>query len=357
MSARAIHTVPPPLPQPASQSPLSWIPWKIVVVASILAGLLIFAEYKWLRGWQQARSISWANEQVEEKIAAARVLLTEQHWDEAIRQLEDALDLEGATNRDAVHPAWEEARRGQAETWLDAAGIALAHRHPDDALRLLRAYLAHPQAGHLDRARLLREELERALSDDEAGRLLGSVSDEALTVFGARGQLTVEDGMQTAATKALFQQTLRRNLPAEQSRRAAQREVARLTAARRSAEHARRIARLRATPAFHSLSTFLVQTQEQFRDQQHLASRQNVELVKLFQELGVTDAAEQEQIRTDLLGRQSPAAIREQIERKRGEVKQAYRQEPDFNRVDAELFDQLVDQEVDNALKMLRGSG
>jgi hypothetical protein len=357
MSAPAVHSIPPPLPQWASQRPLSWIPWKIVLVTLILAALVILAEYRWLRGRQQARSIAWANEQVEDKIAAARVLLTEQYWDEAIRQLEDALDLEEATNRDTVRPVWEEARRGQAETLLDAAGIALAHRHSDDALRLLRVYLAHPQAGHVDRARLLRQELERALSDDEAGRLLGSLSDEALTVFAERGQLTVDDGLHKGATKVLFQETLRRNLPAEQRKREAQREVARLTAERHAAEHARRIARLRATPAFHSLSTFLVQTQEQFRDQQHLASRQNVELSELFQEFGVTDAAEQEQIRTDLLGRQSPAAVREQIERKRAEVKQAYRKEPEFNRVDAELFDQLVDQDVDQALKILNEPG
>jgi hypothetical protein len=136
-------------------------------------------------------------------------------------------------------------------------------------------------------------------------------------------------------------------------RREAQREVARLTAKRQAAEHARRIARLRATPAFHSLASFLARTLEELRDQQQLASRQEAELRVLFRQLGVTDPAEQEQIRTDLLDRRTPADLREQIESKRAEVKRAYRSEPQFNRADGELFDQLVDQEVDKLLKKL----
>src|SRR5262249_40516200 len=152
-----------------------------------------------------------------------------------------------------------------------------------DALRLLRVYLAHPQAGHLDRARLLRDELERALSDDEAAQLLSALSDEGLAVFAERGQLTVDDGMHTTATRAIFQQTLKRNVAVEWRKREAQHEVARLAAERRATERAGRIARLRDTPAFHSLSTFLAQTQEQLRDQQQLASQQDLEFRKLFQ--------------------------------------------------------------------------
>ena len=326
---------------------------RLIIVTLVLAALTIAAECTWLRGRQQAQRIACANGQVEEKIAAARVHLREQHWNDAIRMLEDALDLEGATNRDAVNPVLEEARRGQAETLLDAAGVALAHRHTNDALRLLRAYLAHPQAGNLDRARLLRDDLERALSDDEAARLLALLSDEALTVFAEQGQLTADDGLHTMAAHALFQQTLRRNIAKEMRKREAQREVARMTAERRAAERAQRIAHLRNKPAFHSLSSFLAQTRQQLRDQQQLAAQQETELRRLFQALGVNDAAEQEQIRADLLDRPTPAAIREQIERKRAEVKRAYRKEPEFNRADAELFDQLVDREVDEFLKIL----
>jgi hypothetical protein len=326
------------------------IPWKIVVPSLVLAALLIFAEYTWLREHQQAKRIARANQLVEDKIATARGYLREQHWNEAIRELGCALEVEGATNGDTVHPLLEEARRGQAEALLDAAGIALSYGRLEDAQRLLRAYLAHPQAVRLDQARLLRDDLERALSDEEAARLLARLSDEALRIFADKGQLTVDDGLHTEAARFFFQETLRRNMAKETRRREAQREVARLTAERQAAEHARRIARLRATPAFHSLSSFLSRTREQLRDQQQLASRQEAELRVLFQQFGVKDPAEQEQIRADLLDRRTPADLREQIERKRTEVKRAYRNEPQFNRADGKLFDQLVDQEVDKFL-------
>src|SRR5262249_10760383 len=170
------HMVPPPLPQPAPCQPQSRIPCKIVVGTMVFAALLMFAEYRWLRGRQQAGKITLANQQVEDKIAAARVHLAEQHWDKAIRLLEEAREVEEATNREAGVLVLEEARRGQAESLLNAAGIALAHRRTEDALRLLRAYLAHPQAGHLDRARLLRDGIERALSHAAAAQLLRQLS-------------------------------------------------------------------------------------------------------------------------------------------------------------------------------------
>lgn len=327
--------------------------WKFVAVTLAVAVLFLAAEFVWLRSRQEAQQIAQANGQVEAKIAAARVHMREQHWNEAIRELEDALDVEAATNRDAVDLVLEEARRGQAETLLEAVGIALAHKRPDDALHLLRLYLAHPQASHLHGARRIRDDLERALSDEEAARLLARMSDEALTVFADKGELTVEDGLHTEAAHPLFQETLRRNVAKEIRKRAAQREVTRLTAERRDAERARRIDHLRNSPAFHSLSSFLVQTLQQYRDRQRLAAQQEAELRGLFRQLGVNNAAEQEQLRADLLDRPTPAGIREQIERKRTEVKRAYRNESTFNRTDGELFDQLVDYEVDRLLKML----
>ncbi|HEY7331046.1 MAG TPA: hypothetical protein VH592_25640 [Gemmataceae bacterium] len=331
-------------------------PIRIFLPAAVLFALVILAECFWLRSRQQAQHIAWANERVEERIATARGHLSEQHWNEAIRELEDALDVEEATNHDAIRSVLEAAQSGQAEALLNSADNALAHRHPNEALRLLRAYLAHPRAGNLDRARLLRDDLQRAFSDDEATQLLASLSDEALKVFAETGQLTVHDEMHTEAARFFFQDTLRRNLAKEIRKREAHREVARLSEERRAAEQVRRIARLRAVPAFLSLSTFLRRIQEQVRDQQQLFSRQEAELADLFQALGVKSAAEREQYRADLLERQNPADMREQIERKRADVKHSYRSEPGFNRADGELFDQLVDQEVDTILKALPSS-
>ncbi len=332
------------------------IPWKIVVPSFVLATLLIFTEYSWLRNCRQSRRMARANELVEEKIATARGHLGTQHYTEAIRELEDALDMEDATNGDIVYPWLEEARRGQAEGLFDAAEIALAHRRLDDVQRLLRAYLAHSQARRLDRARLLADDLQRALSDDEAAGLLARLSDEELSVFAEKGQLTVEDGLHTEAGRLMFQETLRRNVAKEVRKRAAQREVARLTAKRQAAERAQRIARLRCSPPFQSLTTFLARTLEEFRQQQQRSSRQESELQTLFKQLGVNRPEEQQQIRADLLDREPPASIREQIERKREAVKRHFRNQPHYNPADAELFDRLVDQEVDKSLTMLPSS-
>jgi hypothetical protein len=336
-----------------SPQPRSWLSWKILAITMALAVLLIIAECVWLRGHQHARKVAWANARVEDQIGAARLRISEQRWDAAIRLLEDALDVEAATNRVEIGRILAEARRGQAASILEAAGIALAHRRTDDALRLLRAYLALPHAEHLERARLMREDIEHALSDDEAAHLLEGLSDEALTVFQEKGQLTEDDGLHTSATHAIFLDTLRRNVGKEVQKREARREVARLTEQRRAAEQARRIARLRATAAFHSLTAFLTRTQEQSRAQEQIAQRQEAELGELFQQLGVNDAAEQQKFRVDFLSTDEPPNIREQLEHKRAEVKRDYRDSVEALPADRELFDQLVDQEVDAFLKML----
>jgi hypothetical protein len=332
------------------------VPWKIAVPSLALAALLIVAEYAWLRECRQVRRTTRANELVEEKLATARGYLREQHWNEAIHELEIALEVEDATNGDVVYPLLKEARHGQAEALLEAACIALEYRRLDDTKFLLRAYLAHPQASRTGRARLLSEDLKRALSNEEAARLLARLSDEELSVFAEKGQFTVDDGLHTEATRFFFHKTLRRNLAKELRKRQAQREVARLAAERRAAERAQRIARLRTSPAFHSLTTFLARTVEQLRDQHQIASRQEAELQALFQQLGVTKAAEQKQIRNDLLDRQSPDDIRDQVECKRAEVKRAYRNDPQFAPADGDLFDQIVDEEVDTFLKPLPSS-
>jgi hypothetical protein len=192
----------------------------------------------------------------------------------------------------------------------------------------------------------LRDDLAHAVSDDEASHLLARLSDEALGVFEKRGQLVEEDGLRTATAREIFKDTLRRNLARELRKREARREIERLEAGRRAAEHAGRIARLRDTPPFRDLSAFVARTLEQARD------RQEADLDQLFQQLGVNDPAEQAKIRADLRGDNDRVAA---VNRKRAEVKRAYRASSHFNAPDAELFDQLVDQELDKLLKMLQG--
>lgn len=347
MYNRMILSVPPLVPRSPSFG------WRPVTGVSLLALVLLVSEYCWLRARREAAAMAQANEGVADKIATARAHLALQHWDEAIHHLEDALAMEKATNRDEARPVLAQARQGQADALLDAAGSAILRKDSARAFRLLRAYLAHPSAADPDRARRLREDLERATSDDEAVQMLEHLSDEALEIFARRGQLTEDDGLHTVGARAIFQDTLRRHLPKELRKRAAQREIERLAAERRAAQRARQIARLRQTPAFRSLSAFAAQTLAQLREQEQSAQQQETALALLFQQFRVNDPAEQRAIRADLLERGDRNDLAKSVDRKRAEVKRAYRSSPEYDAADHGLFDQLVDRELDNLLTAL----
>jgi hypothetical protein len=327
----------------------------IIVFALLAASLGV--EISWLHQRREGRAVAWANQRILQEIAAARVDMAERHWNKAVDRLERALDEAYASNRDALYPVMEEAKRGQAETLLQGAEIALAHQKEADAQKLLGDYLAHPQASHRERAEQLRDELKRALSDDEALRFLARLSDEALTVFVERGQLTQDDGLHTNAAHLLFSETLRKNTAKELQRRQAQREVARLTEERRAAERERRRDRLKQTSAFRSLSAFLARMEDQVRAQRLQMEQREQELSRLFEILEVRDTAEQQRFRADLLDGESPVAIREQVERRRGECKRAFHNAPESTPADRELFDLLVDETVDHFLKTSQASG
>jgi hypothetical protein len=325
-------------------------PSRIVIIVSLLLVAVLAAEYVWLSARQEARAIAWANERVEAKIETARAHLTAQQWNEAIRYLEDALAVERATNREPAHLLLEQARRGQAGTLLDAALLAIARRDTADALRLLHAYAVHPQAAELERARILHDELRRATDGDEAARVLARMSDDALALFAQQGQLTEDDSWHAEGIREIFKDTLNRRLPKELPRRQAKREVERLAAERRAAEHERRIARLRDTPTFRAVAAFAAQTLATYREQQQLSARQEADLGQLFQQLGVNDPQEQAAIRADLAGGDALAGLRKSIDRKRDEFKRGFQGE------DSDLFRQLVDEELNQLLKALSSS-
>jgi hypothetical protein len=328
---------------------------------AILAGIaLLIGEFSYLRSRQisreEARAIASANDLVAAKIQTARAHIALQHWDQAIHHLEDALALEWATNREDAQSLLEQARKSQADALLDAAGIALAHKDATAALRLLRAYLAHPQASKQERAQLLCEELVYATSDEEAARRLEHLSDDTLALFGERGLLTEDGVLRTAGAREIFKETLRRNLGKEVEKRQAKREAAHRAAARRAAERARQTARLRDTRAYRALTAFISQTLAQARVRRQLALRQETALTQLFQQLGVNDAGEQAKLRASLIDRAGPDSLAESVDRQRAEIKRAYRASPEFDEANRGLFDELVDQELDDLLKALQSA-
>jgi len=313
-------------------------------------------EYVWLHARQEARAIAQDNERVADRMELARAHLATQHWEEAIRHLEDAQAIERATNREVIRPLLEQARRGQAEALLEAAGLAIVHKDAANALRLLHAYTVHPWATNLDRAHLLRKDLERATSSEEAAQFLAHLSEDALALFDKHGQLTEDAGLHTDGARQIFKDTLRRHLRKEMQHRQARREVERLAVERRAAEHARQIARLRAMPAFREVSAFMAQTLDHHHERQQTAQRQEADLAQLFQQLGVNDTKEQAAIRADLMGNEGQTNIAESVVRQRAAIKHAYRSSPAFNAADRALFDRLVDEELDKLLKMLKQS-
>ncbi len=291
-----------------------------------------------------------------ERIELARAHLSAQHWEQAIRHLEDALAIERATNRDAVRPLLEQAQHGQAESLLEAAHLAIVHKDSANALQRLRAYAVHPQASDLQRARLLRTDLERATSSKEAARFLAHLSQDALTLFDKDGQITEDDGLHTDGAREIFKDTLRRHLANEMRKRQAQREMQRLAAERRTAERARQIARLRKTPVFRDLSAFAARTLALHREQQQTAQRQEKDFAQLFEQLGVNDKEEQATIRAELLAGESPESVQQSVERERTAIKRAYRTSPEFAAADRAAFERLVDEELNQLLKMVKES-
>ena len=325
----------------------------ISIIAFVCIACSLSFEITWLRDRREARAVAWADERVLRALDAARLDMAEKHWNEAIRRLETSLDERRSNHREEVRSLLEEACRSRTEALLEGAYAALEHRRIADGRKLLDEYLAHPQASDRARAERLRDELQGALSDDEAAKLLARLSDEALTVFVQRGQLTLDDCQTSPVVQALFLQTLKRNVAKEIKKREAQREVARSNEERRVVERKRQRERLRASPAFRSLAAYLARTVDEAREQRMRAREREAELSLLFDELCLQDETERQRFRADLLDRQTPTVTREQVERRRDECKRAFRDAADSTSADQGVFDRLVDEIVDEFWRTL----
>jgi hypothetical protein len=329
-------------------------------IAILLGIALLIGEFSYLLSRQisreEARAIASADELVAARTETARAHMALQRWDQAVYHLKEALAQERATNRDETRSLLEQAQKGQADALFDAAGIAIAHKDASAALRLLRAYLAHPRASKTERAEMLCEEIAFAASDEEAARRLEHLSEDALALFRERGHLAEDDGIRTVGVREIFKETLRRNLGKELEKRQAKREASRRIAQRRAIERGLQTARLRNTPTFRELSTFVSRTVVQARERKELARRQEAALAQLFQQLGVNDPDEQAKVRASLLERNGPDSLTESVERQRTETKRAYRASPEFEEPNRELFENLVDRELDELLKALKTS-
>jgi hypothetical protein len=315
----------------------------LVCLGVVFAGLaLLMLEHWYLRGRREDGAAARAEQTVVARTESARERMGQGDWDEAVRLLEEAVEVE----RPGPAPAGAralllQARQAQAGALFESARKALAARETERAHRLLADYLAHPQATDRDQARLLQADLALAVSDEEAARLLGRLSDADLARFARDGDLPAGGPLRTAEARPILVATLRRHLRREEERRVGQREAARRAEVRRDE-------RLRSTPAFRDLLAFVKDFEQKRRDEAALGERQENALRHLFSQFGATGAQEQAELRTGLHERQGTLAGL--VARKGAEVKRAFRLAGEPDRADLEAFDLLVDRQLEPLL-------
>ena len=302
-----------------------------VCVAIVVAGLALIVAEHWYLRWRREDNVAGrAEQEVAARVGAAQEQMARRNWDGAIRLLEEAVAIEGAGPASAgARAILPEARRGQAEALFDSARAALAAKDAARGQRLLNEYIAHPGAVGAPEARALKAELHLALSDREAIRRLGTLSDDALTRFELDGDLPQALGGVAPLLRPLFRDTCRRHLAREMERRQARR------------------ARLRGASAFRNLLGFVARVELKQAEETALAQRQGKALEQLFVRLGVNDRAEQEKVRAALLERPGASKFAREVERKRAEAKRAFRASPERQAGDEDVFDRMVDEVLD----------
>jgi hypothetical protein len=316
------------------------------VVVSLLVVVggagLILAEYWYLQKRHESTVSIRADQTVAERVEAARSALAKGDSDGAIDLLEQALEIEGAHSYGEARTLLARARQGQARALLDGALADVVARHAPAARRKARAYLAHPRAADPDQARRLLAELDLAESSAEATARLAKMSDAELTAFAASGVLRDGPDLSIPGTRAIFEHTLRGQLPREQHKRGA-----RLLAL------AQQEARLRRTGHFQGVQAFVAGTQAKLDKEKQRRVREQKALGVLLQELGVRDAGEEKELKARLAPAGPPEGYAERVAKKRAEVKSAFRQAADSTPADAAVFDRLVDAELDGLLARL----
>jgi hypothetical protein len=303
---------------------------------------VILAEYWYLHNRREDTVTTRADHAVAAAVEAARACLARGDLDGGVDLLEQALEIEGAGAHPEARALLIQARQQQARALLDGALAAAAAREATTARRKARAYLANPQAAEPDRARQILAELDRAESSAEANALLAGMSDQELNAFARTGILSAGPVLSIPGTREIFQQTVRGQLAQERQERAARLQAT-----------ARRVEQLRQTALFKEVQAFALATKAKWERQKQQRAREQQALAVLFQELGVGDAQEQSKLRAQLAPGGLLQGYGEGVAQKRAAVKKAFRQAADHAPADAEVFDRLVDAELDRLLAEL----
>lgn len=366
-------------------------PSRTLVLAALItvAGLaVIFWLWSVLEAQRRAGAVRWANETVARHAEAAEQHLARREWDQAIARLDEALATPKATDLAAAQALLTRARQGQLEAVLESALAAIGRQEFDKARSLLQDYLAHPLAAQRPQARLWQEALTRATSDELTEALLRKLPDAALAGFAEDGLEAEVNQLPQEPLRPAYRATLARNVVREKERREieeletrARREAERrakdeeerrrlekklLDEQRARKERDARLARIRTTPVYRELTEYLALVRRQHRAFRSTTPEEDRRLLAaLLAGPGKRDAQEQARLLADLKQRlaapkshedfgQWKDGVETAVSARRAQFKERFRAYPEFTKADQNLFDPLVDRELDRLLVEVR---
>jgi hypothetical protein len=326
----------------------------------------------------RAEEVAWANDKVAAKVKRAQDHLQRREWDQATRLLKEALATEGATDLFCARAVLRQTQESQAAALLAEADGVLGQKDTARASKLLEAYLAHPGAVHKDQAESLLGDIQLATSDSRAVDLLTTLPEDAFDSFLVKGTLAELERVGNPSLRALYQETLRRNLARAQSLRREIRErqeqerLARAEAERRRAqqERARRDAKVRGTPVYRELTDFIARARKKDQDQRRALEGHEKKLLEASAFLlngnkqaanaavlsNNLDRLRREQELEENSIRRWKETIEEQISKTRASIKERIRTYRGFDAADWAAFDQIVDWDLDGLWKEINKS-
>jgi hypothetical protein len=326
----------------------------------------------------RAEEVAWANDKVAAKVKQAQYHLQRREWDPATRLLKEALATEDATDLARARALLRQTLESQAAALLTEVDGALGQKDTGRASKLLEAYLVHPGAVHKDQAESLLGEIQLSTSDARAVDLLTTLPEDAFDAFLVKGTLAELDRVSNQSLRALYEQTLRRNLARTQSlrreirQRQEQERLARAEAERRRAqeERARRAAKVRSTPVYRELTDFIARARKKDQDQRRALEVYEKKLLEASAFLlngnnqganaavlsNNLDRLRREQELEENSIRRWKETIEEQISKTRASVKERIRTYRGFDAADWVAFDQIVDRNLDGLWKEINKS-
>jgi hypothetical protein len=335
---------------------------------ALIGGLVWYLDVKLVEE-EEAR----ANQAVAGKVRQAQALVEGRDWESAKQLLRDALATENATELDEARSLLHQAEQGEADAVLQETEAALARKDVAKARKRLKDYLAQPHAANLARIRILLSDINLATSDARGLALLRRLSEPALAAFAQTGRLGDIDLVSNNYLRSVYRQTLRRSLPraeaerTEARRRQEKERLARLEAEskRLAEEQARREARLRATPVYREVCEFIARARNRDRERRKLLDGCDKKLLEAsaFLLVGNQDQGKAQDLRQDLERVKREQAneqrrfarwkddLEDGISRIRANVKERIRNYKGIEAADWQVFDHIVDAELDGLWK------